>query len=92
MRWQFYFAFISDLGRSGEGEPDLYNITEKIEISGLQVRYGENQALKGITFSVYEKEIVGITGQDKELSDQEINKKYPLFTTARANDLFKIRL
>ena len=62
MRWQFYFAFISDLGRSGEGEPDLYNITEKIEISGLQVRYGEKQALKGITFSVYEKEIVGIIG------------------------------
>jgi len=93
MRWQFYFAFISDLGRSGEGEPDLYNITEKIEISGLQVRYGEKQALKGITFSVYEKEIVGIIGpaqSGKTTLLKTLNRTIDFVTNACVSGIVKI--
>ena len=38
------------------------NETKKIEISNLAVRYGSKEALKGISFDVYENEILGIIG------------------------------
>ena len=40
----------------------LSNSTKKIEIADLAVRYGDTEALKGISFDVYENEILGIIG------------------------------
>lgn len=40
----------------------ISNSTKKIEIADLTVRYGEVEALKGISFDVYENEILGIIG------------------------------
>ena len=38
------------------------NSTKKIEIADLTVRYGEAEALRGVSFDVYENEILGVIG------------------------------
>ena len=40
----------------------MANSTKKIEISDLAVRYGQKEALQGISFDIYENEILGIIG------------------------------
>jgi phosphate transport system ATP-binding protein len=37
-------------------------IEKKIEISNLEVRYGQKKALNGLTFDIYKNEILGIIG------------------------------
>jgi len=37
-------------------------VKKKIEISGLKVAYGTHQAINGISFDVYENEILGVIG------------------------------
>lgn len=41
---------------------DMSESEKKIEISDLTVRYGETEALKGISFNVYRNEILGVIG------------------------------
>jgi phosphate transport system ATP-binding protein len=40
----------------------MTTIEKKIEISNLEVRYGNKEALKGISFDIYRNEILGIIG------------------------------
>ena len=40
----------------------IFNSKKKIEIADLTVQYGQVEALKGISFDIYENEILGIIG------------------------------
>ena len=40
----------------------MTTIEKKIEISNLEVRYGNKEALKGLSFDIYRNEILGIIG------------------------------
>jgi len=69
------------------------NSTKKIEIADLTVRYGEKEALKGISFDVYENEILGIIGpaqSGKTTLLKTINRTIELEPSAQVSGLVKI--
>ena len=69
------------------------NATKKIEIADLTVRYGEMEALKGISFDVYENEILGVIGpaqSGKTTLLKTINRTIELEPSAQVSGLVKI--
>ena len=71
----------------------LSNSTKKIEIADLTVRYGEMEALRGISFDVYENEILGIIGpaqSGKTTLLKTINRTIELEPSAQVSGLVKI--
>ena len=69
------------------------NETKKIEISNLAVRYGSKEALKGISFDVYENEILGIIGpaqSGKTTLLKTINRTIEFDTEAQVQGSVKI--
>ena len=93
MQWQFYCVFISGLGRNGKGKNKLSKVTKKIEISGLQVQYGNKKALKEISFDVREKEIVGIIGpaqSGKTTLLKTLNRTIDFIPSAHVSGIVKI--
>ncbi len=71
----------------------LSNSTKKIEIADLTVRYGEMEALKGISFDVYENEILGVIGpaqSGKTTLLKTINRTIELEPSAQVSGLVKI--
>ena len=69
------------------------NQTKKIEITDLSVRYGNKEALKGITFDVYENEILGIIGpaqSGKTTLLKTINRTIEFDTEAEVQGSVKI--
>ncbi len=71
----------------------MQNRRKKIEISDLKVRYGGKEALKGITFDVYENEILGIIGpaqSGKTTLLKVINRTFEFIPTARVEGTVKI--
>ena len=66
---------------------------KKIEISGLSVKYGNTIALKDISFSVHEKEIIGIIGpaqSGKTTLLKTLNRTIELIPTAEGEGVVKI--
>ena len=66
---------------------------KKIEISGLSVKYGNTIALKDISFSVHEKEIIGIIGpaqSGKTTLLKTLNRTIELIPTAEVEGVVKI--
>ena len=66
---------------------------KKIEISGLSVKYGNTIALKDISFSVHEKEIIGIIGpaqSGKTTLLKTLNRTIELIPTAKVEGVVKI--
>ena len=71
----------------------LSNSTKKIEIADLTVRYGDTEALKGISFDVYENEILGIIGpaqSGKTTLLKTINRTIELEPSAQVSGSVKI--
>lgn len=69
------------------------NETKKIEITDLSVRYGNKEALRGITFDVYENEILGIIGpaqSGKTTLLKTINRTIEFDTEAEVQGSVKI--
>ena len=67
--------------------------TKKIEIADLTVRYGDTEALKGISFDVYENEILGIIGpaqSGKTTLLKTINRTIEFEPSARVSGSVKI--
>ena len=66
---------------------------KKIEISGLSVKYGNTIALKDISFSVHDKEIIGIIGpaqSGKTTLLITLNRTIELIPTAEVEGVVKI--
>jgi phosphate transport system ATP-binding protein len=66
---------------------------KKIEISDLRVRYGNNEALKGISFDIYENEILCIIGpaqSGKTTLLKVINRTIDFISGARVEGVVKI--
>ena len=71
----------------------ISNSTKKIEIADLTVRYGEMEALKGISFDVYENEILGVIGpaqSGKTTLLKTINRTIELEPNAQVSGSVKI--
>ena len=71
----------------------ISNSTKKIEIADLTVRYGEAKALQGISFDVYENEILGIIGpaqSGKTTLLKTINRTIEFEPSAQVSGLVKI--
>lgn len=69
------------------------NSRKKIEISDLRVRYGQKEALKGISLDVHEKEILGIIGpaqSGKTTLLKAINRTLEFVPGAKVNGSVKI--
>ncbi len=71
----------------------MHNSKKKIEITDLAVRYGTMEALKGISFDVYENEILGIIGpaqSGKTTLLKTINRTIEFEPTAHVSGSVKI--
>ncbi len=71
----------------------ISNSTKKIEIADLTVRYRDTEALKGISFDVYENEILGIIGpaqSGKTTLLKTINRTIEFEPSAQVSGLVKI--
>ena len=68
-------------------------LQKKIEISNLRVNYNDTIALKGISFDVYDKEIIGIIGpaqSGKTTLLKTLNRTIELIPTARVEGKVKV--
>src|SRR5436189_26383 len=89
----FPSCFARECARAKNGDSVSMTCQKKIEVQDLRLSYGSKEAIHGISFDVYENEILGVIGPAQSAKTSLlrcINRTVEFTPNARATGTIKI--